>query len=744
MRRKTCPASPPSPVPAPVGPLAIVLLAVALLSAVLAYAPGLDSPFLFDDKRYVHDNATLLQLWPPGWIHAGTQETRPLTNLSFALDVAAFGPEARGHHLVNLALHLASVLLLFLLVRSLRPSVGLAGARDGGLTAAVAAMILALHPAHSTSVLYIQGRPGLLSTVFALAAMLAAATAIERWERPRHRAWRTLTVALAVALAALAKETGAVVPALVLLYDVTRPARGDTHGLRERLARFHLPVWVALLPLALVYATLQNPHGGVFGAGVVDAADFYATQPLVMLLYLRLYLWPAGLSVDRTLGMLTPAEPAAWLAMLAVVILIAIVIRSTRRAPWVGLWSAWWLAAVAPTSLIPNREFVAERYLTMATPAVAALAACALAWLATRAAPRLRLAPPVALLALALVMALPLAWATRGRAQIWRSDLALWREATRVSPTNPRAWYSVGRLLFAEDSVAMAETAVRRALALGGPDLLQFLLLSDIMAAKGELDSSIVFAAAAVSTAPYKPWPHVGLARALARTGRWAEVEREAATALAIDSTSGAALYLRGRARAERGDFYGARADAAALPRLRGTNVEAAALLGLIAARAERTANADLWLARATGQVPNDQDEALAYLDAQRIRAPRLAAAGRAADAVEAWTLYLAATGGERWDVTSLLGLARALRTLGQDREAALALRQVTRLRPDDAPAWLELASLLASSRDSTLRDAQAARDALARGLRPGSPAEPALRSLVGGTRRALSKRGPG
>jgi hypothetical protein len=251
MHRKTRFATPLRPFPAPVDSLAIVLLAAALLAAVIAYAPGLDSPFLFDDERYVRDNATLLQLWPPGWIHAGTQETRPLTNLSFALDVAAFGPAARGHHLVNLGLHLLSVVLLFLLFLRLRPAGANSGIPDGGLAAAVAAMLLALHPAQSTSVLYIQGRPGLLSAVFALAAMLAAVRAIERWEQARQRAWRTLTVALAVALAALAKETGAVVPALVLLYDLVRSGREDASGLRGRLARFHLPVWAALLPLAL-------------------------------------------------------------------------------------------------------------------------------------------------------------------------------------------------------------------------------------------------------------------------------------------------------------------------------------------------------------------------------------------------------------------------------------------------------------------------------------------------------------
>ena len=70
---------------------AVSLLVVALLAAALAYAPGLDSPYVFDDERYVRDNPALRQVWPPGWIHAGTQETRPVANLSFALDVAAFG-----------------------------------------------------------------------------------------------------------------------------------------------------------------------------------------------------------------------------------------------------------------------------------------------------------------------------------------------------------------------------------------------------------------------------------------------------------------------------------------------------------------------------------------------------------------------------------------------------------------------------------------------------------------------------
>jgi tetratricopeptide (TPR) repeat protein len=714
--------------------IAVALLILALLAAVAVYGPGLSSPFVFDDDRCLHHNPNLLHLWPPAWLRAGTQETRPVTNLSFALDIAAFGTGPRGHHLVNLALHLGSVLLLFGLVRSMRPTAVRAGPRGDCPTAAVAALVLALHPAHSTSVLYIQGRAGLLATLFGLAAMLTAADTLRRWKSTRHHAPRSIAVAALVALAALSKESGAVLPALVLLYDTALAPRGERRELRERLLRFHLPVWTGLLPLALAYATLKNPHAGVFGAGVMDPLRFYATQPPMLLLYLRLYLWPVGLTVDRTFATLSPAEPRAWLAALAVLVLLALLIGSLRRAPWVGFWGLWWVAALAPTTLIPSPEFAAERYLTLATPAVAALAAWALTCTASAAAARLRWAPRPLIALFALLVAAPLAWATLGRAQVWRSDLALWREATRVSPGNARAWYQYALLLHREDSLEAAEGAVRRALAIGVPNHLPLLLFSGIKASKGELDSSAYFAGEAARAAPWNPGAHVGLARALARQGRWEEAEREAATAVGLDPGARAALYLRGRARAEQGDLDGARKDAATLAGLEAARVEAATLLGSIAAREGRTAEADLWLTQATETLPADQDESLAYLDALRARAPVLLGLGRAAEAADAWELYFSVTGAERWDTASLLGIARAFRAKSRDREAASALRTVTRLQPDSAAAWIELAAILAQSRDSTVREPEGARRALERGLALASLRDAAIRAHIAET----------
>ncbi len=680
--RKKIAAAAPRAATFPAAIAAFTLLALALVAAVAVYRPGLSSPFLFDDDRYVHRNATLLRVWPPEWIHAGTQETRPLTNLSFALDIAAFGSGPLGHHIVNLALHLLGAVLLFALVWRMWRAAGRSGAPLAG---AVAALVLALHPAQSGSVLYIQGRPGLLATTFGLAATLAAVESIRGWERSRRHAPGAVAVAFLVALAALSKESGAVVPALVLLYDVAFGRRADPRGFRVRLARLHLPAWAGLLPLALVYRLLHNPHAGVFASGVVDPARFYATQPTVLLFDLGLCLWPHGLTIDRAFPLLSPADPRAWASGLALLAVVALLVWALRRSPWLGFWGLWWLAPLAPTALVPSPEFAADRFLGMTLPGIAALAAWAAGGLAAWAAPRVRQAPQTLLVAIAVLLALPLGWATLGRARVWRSDLALWREATRVSPRNSRAWYQYARLLYAEDSLEAAEDAVHRALAIGVPNHLPFLLLSDVKATKGEADSSVFFARLAVEAAPGRSDAHVGLARAFALVARWPETEREAAAALAIDPASRPALYLRGRARAETGDLRGARGDQAALARLAGAGVEAATLAGSIATRSGQTAEADQSLARALERAPDDRDESLAYIDALRLRAPVLLSLGRADEAVRAWQDYFAVTGAERWDAASLAGQARALRAAGREREAETALRRAAALLPDSA-----------------------------------------------------------
>jgi tetratricopeptide (TPR) repeat protein len=710
--------------------LGLAALAAALVLAVAVYAPTLRSPFQFDDISFVRDNLGLRSLWPPErWIRSFHQETRPLVNLSFALNHAWSGGDPWSYHLVNLGLHLASLILLFLFLRRALVTLGPPWRDRASAVAGAAALLLSVHPLHSESVIYLQGRPGLLATLFGLAALALAARGLGRWPVGGRSG---APVAVAAALAMASKESAAVLPALVLLYDAALVARWRRPELRSRLLSFHAPVWAALIVPVVLFATLRNPHQGVFGAGVVDPLRFYLTQPLVLLFYLRLFVWPAGLSVDHAFPLASPGEPAAWVALAVVIALIAITVRALRRAPFVGFCGAWWFAAVAPTSLVPGREFVAERYLTFATPALCALTAWGAAWAWTRRSPAARSeSAGVAALAVAALLAIPFAIRTMALGRSWMSGRALWRQAVALEPQKSRPWYQYAWFLWHDADYAEAERAVRRGLQVEPRDLRSRLLLARIQADQGQLDSALASARAVEALAPRNPETLVTLAQALMQVGRWNDALAACERALAADSTAALAWYYRAQCRTQLGDTTGARADAARLEAWRPDAAFGPHVVGMLDLRAGRDSSAERWLALALAREPGQ-------LEARRDHALALLKLGRAQDSLEEWRRYFAATRSESWDFEALYYVALCHQKLRHDREAAEALRAVTRLRPTLAEAWIELAYTLAWSPDPGVRDPAAARAALEEGLRHTDPQRADMRARAAEVRRGL------
>src|SRR5437867_4031224 len=93
----------------PLAPLAI--LAVALI----AYHKTFNNPFIFDDVSHIERNPTIRHLWPP-W-EAMAYTSRPLVQLSFAVNYAVSRLEVWSYHALNLLIHLLAGLVLFGLIR---------------------------------------------------------------------------------------------------------------------------------------------------------------------------------------------------------------------------------------------------------------------------------------------------------------------------------------------------------------------------------------------------------------------------------------------------------------------------------------------------------------------------------------------------------------------------------------------------------------------------------------------------
>ena len=121
----------------------------------------------YDDTLYVTENSHIqsgLTLKGIEWAFTTGHATNwhPLTWLSHMLDVQLFGMHPGWHHLMNLLFHLASTVLLFLVLHRMT---------EGLWQSAFVAALFALHPLHVESVAWVAERKDVLSTFFWMLTM---------------------------------------------------------------------------------------------------------------------------------------------------------------------------------------------------------------------------------------------------------------------------------------------------------------------------------------------------------------------------------------------------------------------------------------------------------------------------------------------------------------------------------------------------------------------------------------------
>lgn len=520
------------------------LVLVPLLCGVVAYAPAPWSELVWDDVVLVEYQIGAFRsvadaFVPPADVTRWTYAYyRPVVVLMHMLERRLFGLGASGGpHLVNLGLHLAATLFVWLLVRRL-----LQPRADAAMGALIGATIFAVHPIHAESVSWIAGRSDLVATVLLLPALWFAL----EWRDRRALPALVLSPLLYLA-AVLAKETGilalALVPWLLLLAPavaVPEPAAGSVVA---RLRRTGAGAAWAALAAGYAIATLAYlwlRHLADIPPAVVKQFDWAARLAQLMAaaawyLVKLVAPWPQSALVSlKALPSLVFAIPVVLVAAALTGRALWQWRRDAETMPllaWGWLWATLalplWIAVFAL-----NNTPLAERYLYL--PSVALALAVGLAWCA---AGRRRL-PLAALLA---VVAVVFAASTLERALVWRNNLVLWTDTVRKSPEVGLAWTNLGfaQLRQGDESHAM-ESFVN---ALKDPSYEPKWVsrshngLGLILVKRGRLDEAEEHLRTAIDLAPTfaEPYLQMGLlfeARAALReqagdiAGRDAEVDR--------------------------------------------------------------------------------------------------------------------------------------------------------------------------------------------------------------------------
>jgi tetratricopeptide (TPR) repeat protein len=368
-----------------------VMLPLLGLVAFVLYSGSLSFEFVWDDHPQIVNNP-IIRTWsnlPRAfesdlWYHVARHQVyyRPMFVAWSMLNYALFGLRPWGWHLGAVLLHVGAVVAVFWMAQRL------------GLeywTAALAALIFALHPIHIEPVTWVSAASDTMVTMFVAMAFAAYLNAREKRNPGQTQANRTIWWIVSLALLAcalLTKEMAMVFPALVAIYAWLCPAQKkkekSSPGLRLLGAALEAAPY-AVLTLAYV---LLRKHALLHATGQFDPnhgmMDVARTLPLVLSIYLRQLLVPLGIT-----GLYyTPYVTGATLSQVVLPILVL-------GAVWVGLWhwnrhegnstvafaGLWLLIGLAPALYLRNfgnGDFVRDRYMYLPSIGFAILVAIGL------------------------------------------------------------------------------------------------------------------------------------------------------------------------------------------------------------------------------------------------------------------------------------------------------------------------------------------------------------------------------
>jgi tetratricopeptide (TPR) repeat protein len=442
-----------------------VAAAIIVAAGVSAYANSFSGVFLYDDFDSITLNPHIRQLWPlseatsrPLRDAAETVSTRPLLSLTFALNHRLGGLDPTGFHAVNLLIHLTNGLLAFAILRRtlLLPALGRFEPQATAFALAVA-LLWTVHPLNTSSVTYVVQRAESLGGLLLLVTLFCA---VRSWTAPHSRAWAAASV-VACAAGISAKETVAAAPLIVLAYDATFIAGTMRGALRAR------PLWyLGLAATWLIAVGLLSSDT----ATLVDRSQslrYLASQPGILLHYLRLAVWPSPLVMSYH----WPLASTAGQVLLPLAVVGAMLVGTAwalAKRHWLGVMGAAFFLVLAPSSSIfaLTQPIMEHRMYVPLVAVLIVLVAVADRGL-SRLAPRLDGRAALYLRATAVVaVASLLTVLTLRRNADYRSEIGFWLGNAAEQPADSIALLQLGRAYLKDDDPARAHEALARAAAL--------------------------------------------------------------------------------------------------------------------------------------------------------------------------------------------------------------------------------------------------------------------------------------
>ncbi len=648
---------------------AAVATALALATA-LTFGVAIANGFVdLDDQLYVTQNTQVQAgLSWQGLVWAATagaaSNWHPLTWLSHMLDWQLFGGRAAGHHGVNVLLHAINAGLAYMVLRAMTTGhrgghVARATGRRGrhgshagtsppagradrapketanlGLppaeqrsfgnsrwACALVAGLFALHPLRVESVAWVSERKDVLSTLFYLAATWAyvsGARGDQGWGSWALVGWW-------FGLGLLSKPMLVTWPVAMLLIDywplyrlrLNDRGTGIDPWSWLPLVREKLPWFILAAAVSGVTVAVQTRGGAVLTSGAIPLVTQWTFVPAAYWGYLWRSFVPLGLCCFYPLP-LAALRSQPWLyppVLAGVVALLACSYGAWKWRyvrPWLGFGWAWFVLTLLPVvGLIKvGDQALADRYTYVPHLGLwVAVVWSGREWVAKR--PGWRVAVSCGSAVLLVALAGMSAWLTT----TWRDTRTLAERALRLTRDNYVAHYLVGVAEQQRGETGAARREFEAAVELNPHYYFAAQDLGTLLFEEGDVDGAMTWFTRLVSEQPQWPGGHVGQAAVFARRGQLVQAQQSIERAVAWGPSDARTLVQAGEILATQGKFAEAADRFERAQRLEPGMVLAARRLAELRLREERFAEASAAAQQALELAP--QDASLSVLVAE-------------------------------------------------------------------------------------------------------------------------------
>ncbi|MGD1075202.1 MAG: tetratricopeptide repeat protein [Thermodesulfovibrionales bacterium] len=456
---------------------------IIITVGVLAYSNTFQVPFLFDDFSNIVENPVIKDFrYFTNPVSASDVplyqffKSRFIGYATFALNYKLHGLNVTGYHILNLIIHIANALLLYLLIMlSFRtPSLRERSLKNySNLIGIFSALFFVSHPIQTQAVTYIVQRLASLATMFYLLSLISYVQSRLSVSRVRSSSFYVVSLISAV-LAMKTKEISFTLPFTITLYEFL-----FFTGRKIKRLLHLIPILLTLLIIPLTFMGASQSLGDAIGAvsevtrvmTPMSRWDYLFTQFRVIVMYIRLLFLPINQTLDYDYPLYHSLfEPEVFLSFLFLMALCFIGFylfyrakskdrKSDQPLELIAFGVLWFFLTLSvESSIIPIVDLTFEHRLYLPSVGVFIAITTGL-FIAKDKLVEGKLSFQKTMLPACVLILIIFTYATYSRNVVWQDKTTLWEDTVKKAPFNARAHNSLG---FAYSSEGFIDKAMEQ------------------------------------------------------------------------------------------------------------------------------------------------------------------------------------------------------------------------------------------------------------------------------------------